>query len=192
MSIVPAPSQSASHTATERPRILPRRPRASGRVRPAVEEPAENLFGDVFGADVIALAPPAERARARTRRVMEAALDRAVARALPDLANLWAAEADTAANRPAPHPDHDTQALREVLCAAPDIAPDEPATPAARNRLRLAVHAMNTTMTIAFPAVGAIVMTYTFLKGENMRLTARTMVAMAAVMSLMHMQVPGV
>lgn len=181
-------------------RVIPRRP-LSRRAAPRAEEAtdaAANLFADVFDTGVIALPSAVDRARNRARRVVEAALDRAEAQALPHLANFWTEEAALespaarAANRPDPVPDLDTLALRKVLCAKPDLAPDAPATKAERDRLRLAVHAMNTTLTIAYPPVGAVVMTYSFLRGESMRLTARSLVLVAGLMALMHGQIPGV
>ena len=44
------------------------------------------------------------------------------------------------------------------------------------NQLRLAAHAMNATLIMVWPPLGAAVMTYSLLKGEDMQLSARLMV----------------
>lgn len=187
------------------PRVMPRRPvahlgaarLAAARRAAAQSEEVINLFSDVYSGVVDAPTSPAARARDRARRMVEEALSRAEAQALPQMTNFWQADlAETprpqAANAPAPSPDMDLQGLRQVLCAQPEVAPDAPATQGERDRLRLAVHALNTTLTIAYPPVGAVVMTYSFLRGESMRLTARSLVLMGAVMTLLHGQIPGV
>lgn len=179
--------------------VVPRRPvslRLARRSDDAADD-VPNLFTDVFSGVLDAPSSPAARARDRARRMVEASLARAEAQALPHLTNFWQAETEPQhrahpANRPAPQPDVETQALRQVLCAAQDIAPDAQVTKAERDRLRLAVHAMNTTLTIAYPPVGAVVMTYSFLRGESMRLTARCLVLMAGMTVLLHGQLPGI
>ena len=186
-------------------RVMPRRPVANTGVSLATarrsgdpKDACPNLFTDVFSGVIDAPTSPAARARDRARRMVEAAVDRAQAQALPHLTNFWqdagAAQPPVPqiANRPASAPDTATQALRLALCATPEIAPDAPATKAERDRLRLAVHAMNTTLTIAYPPVGVAVMTYSFLRGENMRLTARCLVLVAGMTALMHGQIPGI
>lgn len=180
---------------TVRNPVVPRRPvaRLGSAARPKGDGDAGNLFDDVFAAPPTPLATPVERARARARRAMTAALDRAEARAMAEFANLWQAEPDRPDARvtaAAPVPDAELIALRAALSAPADHAPDAPATTAERDRLRLAAHVMNTTLTIAYPPVGAVVMTYSFLRGENLRLTARTMVLMGGVMTLMHSHIP--
>ncbi|OYU17594.1 MAG: hypothetical protein CFE34_14920 [Rhodobacteraceae bacterium PARR1] len=182
------------------PRVVPGRPVSLRRTNRSDDQTdtMPNLFTDVFSGVLDAPTSPAARARDRARRLVETAVDRSQAQALPHLTNFWQADLalqqrpNPAANLPAPQPDTETQTLRQILCAKPDTAPDAPATPAERNRLRLAVHAMNTTMTIAYPPMGAVVMTYSFLRGESMRLTTRSLVLMGAVMGLMHGHLPGV
>ncbi len=185
-------------------RVMPRRPVtsavisiASARRSEATKDACPNLFSDVFSGVIDAPTSPAARARVRARRMVEAAVDRAQVQTLPHLANFWR-EADAphhnlarCANRPGPVPDTATQALREALCAPPESAPDAPATQGQRNRLRLAIHAMNTTMTIAYPPVGAMVMTYSILRGESMRLTSRCLVVVAGMTALTNGQIPG-
>ena len=46
-----------------------------------------------------------------------------------------------------------------------------PSTP-----MRLAAHAMNATLIVVWPPLGAAVMTYALLRGEDMKLSARLMV----------------
>lgn len=186
-------------------RVVPRRPplRLAARAvtaRQSGDHPDDcpNLFSDVFSGVIDAPTSPAARARDRARRMVEAALRRAEAEALPTLTNFWQEEdaprqsRPRSANRPEPVADTATQALRQALCAPPEIAPDAPATPAQRDRLRLAIHAMNTTLTIAYPPVGAVVMTYTVLRGESMRLTSRCLVLVAGMTALLHGQIPGI
>lgn len=185
-------------------RVTPRRPISRAARHLAACRPDDqtddrpNLFADVFSGVIDAPTSPAARARDRARRMVEAALHRAEAEALPHLTNFWQDGATPrqaltrSANRPEPVADTATQALRQALCAPPEIAPDAPATTAQRDRLRLAIHAMNTTLTIAYPPVGAVVMTYSFLRGENMRLTARCLVLAAGMTILLQGQIPGI
>jgi hypothetical protein len=187
-------------------RVIPRRPvarlgaaqLAAARRAAGESDAVSNLFSDVYSGVIDAPSSPAARARDRARRMVEEALDRAETRVLPQLTNLWQADAALqapalqAANDAVASPDLQDRALRHALCAQPEGAPDAPATVAERDRLRLAVHALNTTLTIAYPPVGAVVMTYSFLRGESMRLTTRSLVLMGAVMAFMHGQIPGV
>ena len=62
---------------------------------------------------------------------------------------------------------HDLARLRASLCAADD-APQQPST-----QLRLATHAISLSLVATALPVGAAVMTYNLLKGEDMRVTAR-------------------
>lgn len=182
-------------------RVMPRRPvaRLVTAHRPEDQtESCHNLFTDVFSGVIDVATSPAARARDRARRMVEAAVLRAEAEALPHLANFWQDEAAEqhalacSANRPLPVEETTLKALRQALCAAPEAAPDAPATKAERDRMRLAVHAMNTTLTIAFPPVGVMVMTYSFLRGESMRLTSRCLVLVAGMTALLHGQIPGI
>jgi hypothetical protein len=182
-------------------RVMPRRPVPRFVAARRTEEETEsrpNLFADVFSGVIDAPTSPAARARDRARRMVEAAVCRAEAEALPHLTNFWQDEAASqhnlarSANRPDIAPDTAIQALRQALCAPSEVAPDAPATKAERDRLRLAVHAMNTTLTIAYPPVGAMVMTYSFLRGESMRLTARCLVLVAGMTALLNSQIPGI
>lgn len=54
--------------------------------------------------------------------------------------------------------------------------PEEAAPPAQSTQLRLAAHAMNATLIIVYAPLGAAVMTYSLLRGEDMRISARLMV----------------
>ena len=53
----------------------------------------------------------------------------------------------------------------------PEEAPARPST-----QMRLAAHAMNATLIVVWPPLGAAVMTYSLLKGEDIRLSSRLMV----------------
>lgn len=182
-------------------RVMPRRPvprLVTARRTVEETESRPNLFTDVFSGVIDAPTSPAARARDRARRMVEAAVCRAEAEALPHLTNFWQVDAAPehnlarSANRPELAPDTATQALRQALCAPSEVAPDAPTTKAEQDRLRLAVHAMNTTLTIAYPPVGAIVMTYSFLRGESMRLTARCLVLVSGMTALLNGQIPGI
>lgn len=54
--------------------------------------------------------------------------------------------------------------------------PAEQAPPAQSIQLRLAAHAMNATLIVVYAPLGAAVMTYSLLRGEDMRISARLMV----------------
>jgi hypothetical protein len=62
--------------------------------------------------------------------------------------------------------------VREALyMVEPEVAPAKPST-----QMRLAAHAMNATLIVVWAPLGAAVMTYSLLKGEDMKLSARLMV----------------
>lgn len=168
--------------------IRPHRPVARSHRVQVTDEPCTNLFQDAFSAeDTPVSLNRFELARARAQARIDRALDAVHQGDVADIKNLWqAAPQDSGFARYAVSND-DYAPLRATLYPAKPTTPcDEPETTASRDRLRLAVHAMNTTLTIAFPPIGVTVMTYTFLRGESMRLTARTMVLLGAVMTLMH------
>lgn len=56
-------------------------------------------------------------------------------------------------------------------------------------QMRLAAHSMNATLIIVSLPVGAALMTYSVLRGDNMRLTSRALVATGFASSLMHSQI---
>ena len=53
-------------------------------------------------------------------------------------------------------------------------------------QMRLAAHCMNATLILVWAPLGAAVMTYTVLKGENMRLSARMMAVTGTLFALAH------
>lgn len=53
-------------------------------------------------------------------------------------------------------------------------------------QMRLAAHCMNATLILVWAPLGAAVMTYTVLKGENMRLSARIMAVTGTLFALAH------
>lgn len=153
-----------------------------------MDDSSPNLFQDAYTPDEPALTlTRGQRARAKATLRIEQALDRRCADALPQMQNFWQVDHRPAAFANTGVSNADYAPLRATLYppVQADLA-DQPADNSSRDRLRLAVHAMNTTLTIAFPPIGVTVMTYTFLRGESMRLTARTMVLLGAVMTLMH------
>jgi hypothetical protein len=72
-----------------------------------------------------------------------------------------------------PWRDPELAALRDLLLAEEPKPAPAPARPSAQ--MRLAVHAMNATLIVVYAPFGAAVMTYSLLKGEDMRLTARVL-----------------
>ena len=53
-------------------------------------------------------------------------------------------------------------------------------------QMRLAVHSMNATLIMVALPIGAARMTYSVLRGDNLRLTARTLVATGFASTLLH------
>lgn len=151
-----------------------------------------NLFLDVFAAGTDDTQPASRQRIAAAIRAREAAES-------PELLNLWHdtfAPADplvdaeaTANDHPFPEPDDldRLRRMREVLYAAD---PDMPPLPVASVQMRLAVHAMNGTLIAAAGPVGVAVMTYSLIRGENMRLTACAMVACGGLMAALDLARP--
>ncbi|MDT8856065.1 hypothetical protein RNZ50_13785 [Paracoccaceae bacterium Fryx2] len=75
------------------------------------------------------------------------------------------------------------QRVRDALYPAP-----EPAGPAAKpsTPMRLAVHTVNATLIVVSLPVGAALMTYTLLRGEDMQLSARVMAVTGTLVGLSH------
>lgn len=73
------------------------------------------------------------------------------------------------------HPDlprpHDPELARLRAALYEPQSTDLPEPPSAQ--MRLAVHAMNATLIVVYAPLGAAVMTYALLKGEDMKLSAR-------------------
>lgn len=184
--------------------IQPRRPvrasRGSAQALPEWRARAEtlpNLFLDLFTA------PDGDEAAGdrvtQSRRRIEAATAAREAAATPELFNLWHDafdDAPAAAAVPLPandHPDqpqHDDDRLSRVRAALydPVDGPNPPAGPSVQ--MRLAVHAMNGTLIAVAAPVGAAVMTYSLLRGEDMRLTARALTLCGALMTMLNLGLP--
>jgi hypothetical protein len=58
--------------------------------------------------------------------------------------------------------------------------------PAPSSQLRLATHAMNATLIVVWLPLGAAVMTYSLLKGEDIHLSARLLVATGTIVGLVQ------
>ncbi|WP_426037316.1 hypothetical protein [Cypionkella sp. TWP1-2-1b2] len=104
----------------------------------------------------------------------KSATARARARAKTRASALTRSEAEIANDRPTlPHPRNlELARLRDALYQAD---PEELPAPLS-TQLRLTVHALNTTLILVWAPLGAAVMTYSLLKGEDMKLSARLMV----------------
>jgi hypothetical protein len=111
---------------------------------------------------------------------------------VPEAPPVAPAEAPVIANdRPALPQNHDADAARIRAALYPpeeEVEDERPST-----QMRLAVHAMNATMIVALLPVGAAMMTYSILRGEDLRLSGRMMaltgLVLAASQSQMGQQV---
>ena len=72
--------------------------------------------------------------------------------------------------------------LRDAIYRAED-APDQVVY---STQMRLAAHCMNATLIVVWAPLGAAVMTYSLLKGENMRLSSRLMAVSGTLFALAH------
>jgi hypothetical protein len=185
--------------------ILPRRPvRAVAshadappewRARP---ETLPNLFSDLFGEDPEVPVEADRIARSR-HRIAAAAAAREAART-PELFNLWhdvfaappesALAAEPANDRPDLPPTDDDRIARIRAALYAPLDGEEPARAAPSVQMRLAVHAMNGTLIAVAAPVGAAVMTYSLLRGEDMRLTARALTVCGALMTVFNLGMP--
>jgi len=161
---------------------------------PAPEAPAEPAVAE---AGPVAEAAPAPAAEAEAAPVAEAASrDRSNVRVLQAFRKAPAAEAAAAVAPAAPPPandrphlprwhDPELARLREALydpAEAAAAAALEAAKPTAQ--MRLAIHAMNATLIAVYAPFGAAVMTYSLLKGEDLKVSAR-MLMLAGSVSMM-------
>ncbi len=64
------------------------------------------------------------------------------------------------------------------------LYPPDPGAPAYTTQMRLAVHCMNATLILVWAPLGAAVMTYSLLRGEDMRLSARLMAVTGTMLAL--------
>lgn len=58
-------------------------------------------------------------------------------------------------------------------------------------QMRLAAHALNCTLTVVYLPIGAALMTYSLLRGEDIRLSGRMMAATGAILTVAEMQFGG-
>lgn len=152
-----------------------------------------NLFLDLFTPD------QADGLLSRGRHRIIAATRAREAAETPELVNLWhdafaphptAPDNAVIANDvPPPAPDDldRLHRMREALYA-PD--PDAPMPPARSVQMRLAVHAMNGTLVATAAPVGIAVMTYSLIRGEDLRLTTCAMIACGTVMAMLDLASP--
>ena len=73
--------------------------------------------------------------------------------------------------------------LRNVRRA---LYPDDAAGPPYSTQMRLAVHCLNATLILVWAPMGAAMMTYSILRGENMRLSSRVMAVSGTLFALAH------
>ncbi len=64
------------------------------------------------------------------------------------------------------------------------LYPPDPEAPAYTTQMRLAVHCMNATLILVWIPLGAAVMTYALLRGEDMRLSGRLMAVTGTMLAL--------
>ena len=83
-----------------------------------------------------------------------------------------------------PPPRNPELARLRAALYPPEIAPALPQR--ASPQMRLAVHSMNATLIMVALPVGAALMTYSVLRGDNLRLTAHTLVATGFASTLLH------
>jgi len=136
--------------------------------QPTPKQVVENVANlaperDDKGAELITLKFSGKSATARARARAKARAS-ALASPLSEIAN----------DRPTlPHPrSRELARLRDALYQAD---PEEIPAPLS-TQLRLTAHALNATLILVWAPLGAAVMTYSLLKGEDMKLSARLMV----------------
>ena len=66
------------------------------------------------------------------------------------------------------------------------LYPDDTAGPPYSTQMRLAVHCLNATLILVWAPMGAAMMTYSILRGENMRLSSRVMAVSGTLFALAH------
>lgn len=133
--------------------------------KPVVEDVVNpSVQQDEKGAELITLKFSDTSATARARARARAKAQASSAAPLPQIAN----------DHPTPlHPrDRELAQLRDALYQT-----DAEETPAPLStQLRLTAHALNATLILVWAPLGTAVMTYSLLKGEDMKLSARLMV----------------
>ena len=185
--------------------VTPRRPLRLAAAReiphdPRVLGPALNIFSDVFATDDLDLATSDPRL-ARSRSRMRAVIAAGEARLNPEDLNLWHDFFDVVDTAALPldttTPDH-TDAPTAVPCALqaqlhlvrdalyPDFDLADTAEEAPSPALRLATYAMNGTIMAIAPPVGAGLMAYSVIKGEDIRMTSRIMALSGTLLVVLH------
>lgn len=182
--------------------VTPRRPvrPAAQRSLPRVEwqarpDSVENLFSDIYGHLAAPAAPPAtarERGRARVRALVSA---REIA-AAPTLHNLWhdafvepaapPANAPVTTDATADSQTDEYARIRAALYDLDDTPTDDHRAQPQSVPMRLAVYAMNGTLMVVAAPVGAAVLTYSLLRGEDLRLTGNALAVCGSLMALIQ------
>jgi hypothetical protein len=165
------------------PRHLPVRPaedidRLMARMTVELETRQTNPVTNFARPDPDTLVPLSVRPPKKTAPPKVAAAPAPVAAVPP-------APADIANDRPHLPREHDENAARIRTALYPPepevVAAERPST-----QMRLAVHAMNATMIVVVLPVGAALMTYSILRGEDMRLSGRVMALTGTFLALQN------
>lgn len=134
--------------------------------KPAVENVVNpSVKPDERGTELITLKFSGKSATARARaRVRAKAQANSLASSLSEIAN----------DRPMPLHARDRE-LAQIRDALYQADPEDTPAPLSA-QLRFTAHALNATLILVWAPLGAAVMTYSLLKGEDMKLSARLMV----------------
>lgn len=161
--------------------------RAAKAARPVeVEEPVEAapIAPNVVTEEVEQMAEPVSATiielppqRSKAGRLPNVRRPRINVASAAQRAKAPAAKAATANDRPDMPRLHDPELgrLREALYAPAQTMPDTTEEDRPSDQMRLAIHAMNATLIVVYAPLGVAVMTYTLLKGEDLKLSARLM-----------------
>ena len=138
-------------------------------------EPAPVVVPEVERPD------PVQAARDRIKAPIWSADDLSLSEALPGFAE----PANDAPDLPLPK-DLELARVRAALYPEPASEPVAEEEVVYSTQMRLAAHCMNATLILVWAPLGAAVMTYSLLRGENMRLSARTMAVAGTLFALAH------
>jgi hypothetical protein len=125
--------------------------------------------------DEVKLAPPVKAAAPRPILVPATMMDRVAAPGFAEAANDWP-------DLPKPK-SAELARLRLALYPVEEVAEQEVVY---STQMRLAAHCMNATLIVVYAPLGAAVMTYSLLRGEDMRLSSRMMAVAGTLFALAH------